>query len=176
MTSQIPLRAQLLRFFDQYDRRHPGTFTSAGAAAIGGSDSTAAYHAIREMAYGGVLALTTMPVTVVDNGTLVRITNKGRALCGESAKDQAIRTRVLRYINMHAPSVPTPIETCPHDLAITELEASRAGPVGASVTRGSVHARGSVECILAPVTDRSTEIEVPYQPRRFCASLSVPQG
>src|SRR5205085_1572503 len=125
MTSQIPLRAHLLRFFDQYDRRHPGTFTSAGAA-VAGSDSTAAYHAIREMAFGGVLALTTMPVTVVDNRTLVRITNKGRALCGESAKDQVIRNRVLRYINTHATSVPTPIETCPHDLGITDLEASRA--------------------------------------------------
>jgi hypothetical protein len=125
MTSQIPLREQLLRFFDQYDRRHPGTFTSAGAA-VEGSDSTAVYQAIRAMAYGGVLALTTMPVTVVDNGTLVRITNKGRALCGESAKDQAIRNRVLRYINTHATSVPTPIETCPHDLGITDLEASRA--------------------------------------------------
>ena len=125
MTSQIPLREQLLRFFDQYDRRHPGTFTSAGTA-VEGSDSTAVYQAIREMAYGGVLALTTMPVTVVDNGTLVRITNKGRALCGESAKDQAIRNRVLRYINTHATSVPTPIETCPHDLGITDLETSRA--------------------------------------------------
>ena len=125
MTSQIPLREQLLRFFDQYDRRHPGTFTSAGTA-VEGSDSTAVYQAIREMAYGGVLALTTMPVTVVDNGTLVRITNKGRALCGESAKDQAIRNRVLRYINTHATSVPTRIETCPHDLGITDLEASRA--------------------------------------------------
>ena len=125
MTSQIPLREQLLRFFDQYDRRHPGTFTSA-RTAVEGSDSAAVYQAIREMAYGGVLALTTMPVTVVDNGTLVRITNKGRALCGESAKDQAIRNRVLRYINTHATSVPTPIETCPHDLGITDLEASRA--------------------------------------------------
>ena len=92
MTNQIPLREQLLRYFDHYDRWHPGTFTSAGAA-VGGSDSTAAYQAIREMAYGGVLALTTMPVTVVDNGTLVRITNKGRALCGESAKDQAMGKR-----------------------------------------------------------------------------------
>ena len=96
----------------------------SGAART--SDSTAVYQAIREMAYGGVLALTTMPVTVVDNGTLVRITNKGRALCGESAKDQAIRNRVLRYINTHATTVPAPIETCPHDLGITDLEASRA--------------------------------------------------
>ena len=71
MTSPIPLREQLLRFFDQCDRRHPGTVTSAGAA-VEGSDSTAAYQAIREMAYGGVLALTTMPVTVVDNDHVSR--------------------------------------------------------------------------------------------------------
>ena len=47
----------------------------ADSPAVEGSDSTAVYQAIREMAYGGVLALTTMPVTVVDNGTSVRITN-----------------------------------------------------------------------------------------------------
>ena len=150
MTSQIPLREQLLRFFDQYDRRHPGTFTSAGVA-VAGSDSTAAYHAIREMAYGGVLALTTMPVTVVDNGTLVRITNKGRALCGESAKDQAIRNRVLRYIDAHATSVPTPIETCPHDLGITELEASRAivslAEEGLITHKRVVHSLGMVKIL-----------------------------
>jgi hypothetical protein len=151
MTSQIPLREQLLRFFDQYDRRHPGTFTSAGAAAVAGSDSTAAYQAIREMAYGGVLALTTMPVTVVDNATLVRITNKGRALCGESAKDQTIRNRVLRYIDTHATSVPTPIETCPHDLDITELEASRAivslAEEGLITHKRVVHSLGMVKIL-----------------------------
>ena len=150
MTNQIPLREQLLRYFDHYDRWHPGTFTSAGAA-VGGSDSTAAYHAIREMAYGGVLALTTMPVTVVDNGTLVRITNKGRALCGESAKDQAIRNRVLRYIDAHATSVPTPIETCPHDLGITELEASRAiaslAEEGLITHKRVVHSLGMVKIL-----------------------------
>ena len=125
MTTAIPHREHVLRCFDQHDRAHPGAFISVDSAGAG-PDRTATCQAIRELAYQGLLALTTMPVGVVDNGSLVRITNKGRAVCGESAADRAIRNRVLRYINTHATIVPTSIENCPHELEITALEASRA--------------------------------------------------
>jgi len=125
MTTTLPLREHVLRLFDQHDRSHPGIFTRADTA-VAGLNSSAVYLMIQELAYSGQLALTTMPVGVVESGSLVRITNKGRAMCGESANDHSIRNRVLSYIDAHAKAAPTAIATCLQDLEITQVEASRA--------------------------------------------------
>jgi hypothetical protein len=102
-------------------------FTVAGAAieALEGLDVHAALQELRRLGRDGQLELVGAPIGVVHGLTYVRITNKGRK-AGESATDRDARTSVLHYIATHATERPTPIDSGPQELQLTETDARRA--------------------------------------------------
>jgi hypothetical protein len=127
MNTSTTARQRLLQYFDQCDRERPGDFTVAGAAieALEGLDVHAALQELRRLGRDGQLELVGAPIGVVHGLTYVRITNKGRK-AGESATDRDARTSLLHYIATHATERPTPIDSGPQELQLSETDARRA--------------------------------------------------
>jgi hypothetical protein len=127
LTSPLHARQHLLQYFDQYDREHPGAFTVAEAAiaAVDGLDLHTALQELRLLRRDGQLELVGAPLGSVHSQTQGRITNRGRK-AGESAADRAARASVLHYVATHAADRPTPIDSAPQALALSEREAYRA--------------------------------------------------
>lgn len=127
MNASIPARQRILQYFDQYDRQRPGDFSVAEAAieALEGLDEHTAFQELRLLGRDGQLELVGAPIGVVHGLTNVRITNRGRK-DGESAADRDARNSVLHYIATHAAGRPTPIDSSPQDLKITQTDAYRA--------------------------------------------------
>jgi hypothetical protein len=120
-------RQQLLQYFDQYDREHPGSFGIAAAAiaAVEGLDLHTALQELRMLRQDGQLELVGAPLGSVHSQTQVRITNRGRK-AGESAADRSARASVLHYVATHAAERPTAMDAAPHALGLGERETLRA--------------------------------------------------